>query len=122
MNIRNKNLNIYLFDVDDQMRDEKPVQLGISCTDENVYITISERTETYDTVTYKMTHQLAFDLQTFISALQTATASSNYDVFIDVAEKQQADSKLPPEYIEQLMLMAASEKNISEDADLFEDK
>jgi len=83
---RNLNNNVYLFDIDD--RDGEMPQLGISSSGNNIYINVVQRTETSSSVRYELLYQMGFDISTFISALQTALVSSDFDFIIDLIEKQ----------------------------------
>ena len=123
MRIRNTHSNVYLFDVDDQMDDSPMQQLSISCVDENIFISVSERQETADTVTYKMVSQLSFDIKTFVAALNTAFNGSNYDIMLEVTPKHEPIT-VPQNIIDALEKLRAIEfekfEVSAEDADIFE--
>jgi hypothetical protein len=123
MRIRNTHSNVYLFDVDDQMDDNPMQQLSISCVDENIFISVSERQETADTVTYKMVSQLGFDIKTFVAALNTAFNGSNYDIMLEVTPKHEPIT-VPQNIIDALEKLRAIEfekfEVSAEDADIFE--
>lgn len=95
MSIRNINNNVYLFDIDDQFDTDKgSKQLSISCVDNNIYFTVVNRTETKKTINYEVLEELAFDIPTFIKGLNTVFAASNYDIIIDIVEKQQPEQNV----------------------------
>ena len=121
MSIRNTNSNVYLFDIDDQMGDGSMPQLGISCVDETIFISVSERTENANTVLYNMNHQLGFDIKTFISALNLAFNNSKYDILIDIVPKPELISKLPQDIIDVLKKIDRIEKVTMQDSDLYEE-
>lgn len=121
MRIRNTHSNIYLFDVDDQMDDNPMQQLSISCVDENIFISVSERQETANTVSYKMVSQLGFDIKTFIAALNTALTGSNYEVILDITPKREPIVTVPQNIIDALEKLHTVEEAIKEDSDLFEE-
>lgn len=92
MSFRNLNNNVYLFDIEDKMNDVSDMpQLGISASEDNIYINVVQRTETNTSIQYELLHQMGFDILSFISALRTAFISSKYDVVIDIFEKQSSN-------------------------------
>lgn len=90
MSFRNLNNNVYLFDIDD--RDGDMPQLGISASENNIYINVVQRTETNASIQYELLHQMGFDIPSFINALRTALISSYYDSVIDIFEKEDSQN------------------------------
>jgi hypothetical protein len=90
MSIRNINNNVYLFDIDDQFDPTKgSKQLSMSCVDNNIYLTVVNRTESNKSINYEILQELGFDIPTFIKGLNTVFAASDYEIIIDIVEKQE---------------------------------
>lgn len=121
MSFRNLNNNVYLFDIEDKMNDVSDMpQLGISASEDNIYINVVQRTETNTSIQYELLHQMGFDILSFISALRTAFISSKYDVVIDIFEKQSAN-KANEEHIANVISLIEKLPQIEELADEIEE-